>query len=154
MPAAFSTHSTASCLSQKYSRIHVAIMSRAETVELLLQIFSCRLQVECCQRVSGYCCRSVDSRDLGAAARTLYRIPVCTRWEMPEAMLITATRFGLKHCRAKNSKADCDNSTEEKDPGIIRISKSGAFSNEFCLKSQTKCIDEVGFGANGGMDRG
>lgn len=46
-------------------------------------------------------------------------------------MLIMAIRFGLQHCAVRNEVAETGNSFEEKDPGIMRMSNSGAFANEF-----------------------
>jgi hypothetical protein len=133
MPATTSTHSTASLLSQKYSRIHVAIISSAEIAELLLHTLSWRAQEECCHSVSGYRCWSSGKRFLGAEARVPCKIPAWIRKEMPEAMLIMARRLGLRHWEVRKLVAQTGSSVEEKEPGISRISKCGAFTKEFCV---------------------
>jgi hypothetical protein len=134
MPAALSAHSTASVRSQKYSRIKLRTMSSAETAELLLQNFSCRSQGVLRHEVSGYWSFKAGRRLLGAAARLLWRIPVWTRWRMPETILKMATKLGLEHCEVRNEVAETGNSLVENDPGTTRMSNCGAFSNEFYLR--------------------
>ena len=50
---------------------------------------------------------------------------------MPDAMLMMATRLGLQHCAVRNDVAATGNSIVEKDPGMMRMSNSGAFAKEF-----------------------
>ena len=97
-------------------------MSREEIAELLLHIFSCRAQEDCCHEVPGYCCWSAGRKQRGAAARTLCKMPVWTKCTIPDAMLMMAIRFGLLHCAVINDVADTGNSVDEYDPGMMRMS--------------------------------
>ena len=130
-PAALNAHSTASLRSQKYCRIQVLIISMAVTAELLLQMLSCRDHLVSCQEVSGKRSRKHGSNDDGPATRFCSISPVCTRLTIPDAMLIMAMKLGFDTCVVMKVDAASGSSWEENDPGIIRISNWGAFSNEF-----------------------
>lgn len=134
MPAAFSTHSTASVLSQKYSRMNFRIMSSAETAELLLQNRSWRSQGVLRQNVSGKWALSAGSRDRGAVARRFWRIFVCARWRIPDTRDIIAMKLGFEHCFVRNAAAECGSGLVENEPGMRRMSNCGEFSKEFCVQ--------------------
>jgi hypothetical protein len=55
----------------------------------------------------------------------------CTKWRIPETMLMMAMKVELEHWLVRNVVAAPGNSLAEKDPGTTRISNCGAFSNEF-----------------------
>jgi hypothetical protein len=131
IPMAFRAHSTASLRSQKYSRMNVRTISRAETAELLLQSLSCRSQGVLRQDVSGKRCLRLGSNVLGAAARRLLRKPVCARCKIPETMLMMAMILGLEDCLYRKARTAGDSGEVEKEPGMKRMSNTGAFSKEF-----------------------
>jgi len=55
-------------------------------------------------------------------------------------MLIRAMKCGCEHCEDKNDFAAMGSSLVENEPGMIIMSKAGAFSNEFCNQSQSLFI--------------
>lgn len=138
IPAAFRTHSTASFLSQKYSRMNVRIMSSAETAELLLQNRSWRSQGVLRQNVSGKRAFNAGSRDRGAAARRFCSTLVCARWRIPDTSDMMAMKFGFEHCVVRNKIAEGGSGPVENEPGIRRMSNCGEFSKEFCFHTKSQ----------------
>ena len=122
MPAVLKAHSNAVLRSQKYSRIHAAIMSRPVTADMELQVLSCRTHAVSCQLVSGKRCRSVERIVVGQVARFWCRDPLCTSSTMPEEMLISAMKPGCEVCVVTKEAADVGSSPAEKEPGITRTS--------------------------------
>lgn len=60
-------------------------------------------------------------------------------------MLMMAMRLGFKHCVDRKEDADIDSSLVVKEPGTMRMSNCGAFSNEFyhIISHDSRCASGV-----------